>query len=448
MSFATVQILASCMAQLGATRMYAKELSPNDNTKNQIYLGQSFEVLQLIPFGDITSSAIAPDKVLQAAVDLDWIDDAGSSAPAIRTKFILYPQYPEVRLSGFVMGCRHAPSEWLNDEKKGRAEGRILFLGVSPKGKVLAHLGTPSSPLAISFKESKALFPPAGIMTDISKLLLSKNGNDEDLELISRLKAIHEKGWIDAKRLVKGGKVVECNGLNCGGFTLEAELGVEENGAAEPDFLGWEIKQHKTTNYLKHGTGPITFLTPEPDGGEYVEGVEEFVEKYGSHTDRQSISYFQGIHHAGEVHPDTHMRLEIVGFEKSSQKITDPNGYIALISAKDEIAASWSFRKILTHWCRKHNKAAYIPAEVDRESGRPKYRFGNNVKLCRSTDPTLLLNGVSSGSVYYDPGIKLDRGTRKTHRRSQFRVKFNQVSTLYRQSENVDVMLRPKKIRC
>jgi MvaI/BcnI restriction endonuclease family len=438
MSFATVQVLASCMAQHGATRLYAKELAPNDNTKNQIYLGPSFEVLQLIPFGEIIASTIAPEKVLQASVNLDWIDETGESAPASRTKFILYPQYPEVRLSGFVMGCRHAPSEWLNNEKKGRAEGRVLFLGVSPNGKVLAYLGTPASPLAGSYQAIKTAFPNAGVLMDISGLLQRQKAKDQDGELISRLRAIHQKGWIEAKRLVKGGKIVECNGTNCGGLTLEAELGVEENGAAEPDFLGWEIKQHKTTNYLRHGTGPITLLTPEPDGGSYVDGVEEFVEKYGEHTERENISYFQGIHYAGTEHPDTKMRIEVIGFDKDSGKITDANGCVVLLSQKEEVAASWSFRKILTHWCRKHNKAAYIPAEVDRESERPKYRFGKDIKLCRSTDPTLLLKGITSGSVYYDPGIKLDRATGKTHRRSQFRVKFNQVGMLYRHSEEVD----------
>jgi hypothetical protein len=438
MSFATVQVLASCMAQHGATRLYAKELAPNDNTKNQIYLGPSFEVLQLIPFGEIIASTIAPEKVLQASVNLGWIDETGESAPASRTKFILYPQYPEVRLSGFVMGCRHAPSEWLNNEKKGRAEGRVLFLGISPNGKVLAYLGTPTSPLAASYHSIKAAFHLAGVLVDISGLLLRQKAKDQDGELISRLRAIHQKGWIEAKRLVKGGEVVECNGTNCGGLTLEAELGVEENGAAEPDFLGWEIKQHKTNNYLRHGTGPITLLTPEPDGGSYIDGVEEFVERYGAHTERENISYFQGIHYAGTEHPDTGMRLEVVGFDNHSGKITDANGCVVLLSPKEEVAASWSFRKILTHWCRKHNKAAYIPSEVDRESGRPMYRYGKDIKLCRSTDPTLLLKGISSGSVYYDPGIKLDRATGKTHRRSQFRVKFNQVGMLYRHSEEID----------
>jgi hypothetical protein len=287
----------------------------------------------------------------------------------------------------------------------------------------------------------KAAFPPAGVLVDISGLLQRQKAKDQDGELISRLRAIHQKGWIDAKRLVKGGKVVECNGTNCGGLTLEAELGVEENGASEPDFLGWEIKQHKTTNYLRHGTGPITLLTPEPDGGSYVDGVEEFVEKYGAYTERENISYFQGIHHAGKEHPETRMRLEVIGFDKSANKIVDANGCVALVSHSNHIAASWSFRKMLTHWCRKHNKAAYIPAEVDRESNRLKYRFGKDIKLCRSTDPTLLLKGITSGSVYYDPGIKLDRVTGKTHRRSQFRVNFKQVSTLYRQSEDLDVTL-------
>jgi hypothetical protein len=439
MSFATVQVLATCMAQHGATRLYAKELAPNDNTKNQIYLGPSFEVLQLIPFGEIVASTIAPEKVLQASINLDWIDETGESAPASRTKFILYPQYPEVRLSGFVMGCRNAPSEWLNNEKKGRTEGRVLFLGISPNGKVLAYLGTPSSTLSNSFKAIKASFPPAGVLTDISGLLLRIKAADEDFELIGRLKAIHAKGWIDAKRLVKGGKIVDCNGTNCGGLTLEAELGVEENGASEPDFLGWEIKQHKTTNYLRHGTGPITLLTPEPDGGSYVDGVEEFVERYGAHTERENISYFQGIHYAGTEHPDTGMRLEVIGYDKASNKIVDANGCVALVSPSHDIAASWSFRKILTHWCRKHNKAAYIPAEVDRESDRPKYRYGKNVKLCRSTDATLLLKAVAEGHVYYDPGIKLDRATSRTHRRSQFRIKFKQVSRLYRQTDDKDV---------
>ena len=42
MTFDSVQSLARRMAELGASKLYVKELASNDNTKNQIYLGPSF----------------------------------------------------------------------------------------------------------------------------------------------------------------------------------------------------------------------------------------------------------------------------------------------------------------------------------------------------------------------------------------------------------------------
>lgn len=439
MSFASIQSLAACMSGLGATRFYAKELAPNDNGKNQIYLGPSFEVLQLLPFGEVHPSPKAPTTVLHATVRFAWLDETGVTEPAPSTKLVLYPQYPEIRLSGFVKGCARAPSSWLDSNQDGRSKGRTLLLGVKTSGEIIAYLATPGSQLSNSYEAIKGAFGKVGVLNDISGLLISKKPTDQDAQLIERLATVYRKGWIDAKRLVAGGKIVPCNGTNCGGFTLEAELGVEENGAAEPDFLGWEIKQHATPNYLKHGSGPITLFTPEPDGGEYVQGVPEFVEKYGRHTTRENISYFQGIHYADAVHETTNMRLVMIGFDPGAGKIAKADGRLALVSPEGAEAASWSFGKILQHWCRKHNKAAYVPAQVDSSTEPARYRYGKDVKLCRSTDATLLLKAIAEGHVYYDPGIKLDRATSKTHRRSQFRIKFKQVSRLYRQTEDKDL---------
>jgi hypothetical protein len=133
------------------------------------------------------------------------------------------------------------------------------------------------------------------------------------------------------------------------------------------------------------------------------------------------------------------MRLEIIGFDAAAGKIAKADGRLVLVSPDGVEAASWSFGKILQHWCRKHNKAAYIPAQLDSSTAPAKYRYGKDVKLCRSTDATLLLKAVAEGHVYYDPGIKLDRATSKTHRRSQFRIKYKQISRLYRQTEDTDV---------
>ena len=45
--------------ELGAERIIVKQLANNDNTKQQVYLGGSFEVIQLLPSGEIYSSGMS-----------------------------------------------------------------------------------------------------------------------------------------------------------------------------------------------------------------------------------------------------------------------------------------------------------------------------------------------------------------------------------------------------
>ena len=63
---------------------------------------------------------------------------------------------------------------------------------------------------------------------------------------------------------------------------MEAELGIPKNSATEPDFLGWEVKQHNVANFDRVEAGTITLMTPEPSGGFYKErGPEAFIRKFG-----------------------------------------------------------------------------------------------------------------------------------------------------------------------
>lgn len=51
----------------------------------------------------------------------------------------------------------------------------------------------------------------------------------------------------------------------------------------------------------------------------------------------------------------------------------------------------------------------------------------------------LLLQALDSGAVYYDPGIKMektDTAAPEIKRRSQFRVKHNNLAGLYEKSEH------------
>lgn len=48
-----LQNLKKLFADNGCQKIYLKNLSPNDNSKNQVYLGGSFEILNILPIAEI-----------------------------------------------------------------------------------------------------------------------------------------------------------------------------------------------------------------------------------------------------------------------------------------------------------------------------------------------------------------------------------------------------------
>lgn len=64
------------------------------------------------------------------------------------------------------------------------------------------------------------------------------------------------------------------------------------------------------------------------------------------------------------------------------------------------------------------------------------------MRLAEGTDPLKLLRALAGGSVYYDPGIKVERassGSPAVKRRSQFRVKSKDIAALYESVNTVTV---------
>ncbi|MGE4284820.1 MAG: MvaI/BcnI family restriction endonuclease [Clostridia bacterium] len=323
----------------------------------------------------------------------------------------------------------------------GRNEGRILFFGIK-KDEVIAFLAIPHSYLS---QEIEAIDVNNINLTGIFKEILidSSKGHDSKVLLLEELKRIHLLEWINSKRLNSDGYPQLYLAQNGGGYTLEAELGIKPNGDANPDYLGWEVKQFSVNNFVKIGNKAITLMTPEPNGGLYVaEGVERFVLNYG-YTNNDGERYdFTGIHNCNAIHGRTGLKLILHGYDYESNSITKANGFIGLITADDNIAGSWSFTKLIEHWKRKHAKAVYIPS-ISRISGDMKqYYYGNIVRLFQNTDFFLFLRALYEGVIYYDPGIKLikcDRGY-VSKRRSQFRVKSNNLVNIYKEKEEVNLL--------
>ena len=419
------------------SEIFVKTLAANDNSKNQVYFGGNFEIINILPISSIETVEAGDWKRerFKAKLDFAWINDEGQKSIAPHAQLILYPKYPEVRFSGFLLGSQNPPSELMAN----RINNRLLFISVDKKGRTLGYVAAPDSEIANEFKHQKEL-KKHGVFQVIELQEIKNNKN----VLFNELCRIHNLGWIDSKRLDSDYYTLPCRSSNCGGYTLEAELGITPNGYSEPDFMGWEIKQFGVKRFDKTDSSVITLMTPEPTGGLYkTKGTESFIREYGyvDKLGRPDRMNFGGVHKVGEVHKTTNLKMKLLGFDVISGKIRNSSGRIALLDNKENETASWSFASMLLHWNRKHNKACYVPSISDTSRNR-KYKYGNNVILGTGTDFQLFLSEMAKGNIYYDPGIKLENMSTKPKikKRSQFRIKSKFLPNLYKKNELIDIL--------
>ncbi|KTD04174.1 hypothetical protein Lfee_0262 [Legionella feeleii] len=436
----TLDKLTSLMKENNVSRLYAKVLASNDNSKNQIYLGGDYSSLNIIPnlgvyADDSKGNQGSKHDRFKANILFSWIDENGIYL-APKAQLIFYPQYPEVRLSGILMGCKQSPSKII----ASRTTGRILFFGVTEDKKIISYAADQGSPLANELTLSLSKYEKTGVFHEI--LFDNYDSKTSRILLLDTLRKIHQKGWIDSKRLSRGGILLECNSGNCGGYTLEAELGINPNGIAGPDFHGWEVKQHNVRSFDKPGSSKaITLMTPEPTAGFYKEyGVEQFLRKFGykDKHGREDRINFGGIYRCNTRVISTGLTMVLEGFNSTSSKIENVDGGIHLINDMNEIAAVWKFEDMMTHWNRKHAKCVYIPSLCRTEPCR-QYYFGNIIQLAEGTDFIIFLKAIASGKVYYDPAIKLEKASTAKplqKRRSQFRIKAGDINSMYHNVEN------------
>ncbi len=439
--FTSLSRISEAMQGNGVTRLYVKKLALNDISKSQVYLGGNFDVLNIIPFGDITVDINRKNNKhdrFKSNMRLYWINSKGRVYAAPRAQLILYPKYPEVRMSGFLYGCDDAPSEAMTN----RYKNRLLFLGIKPDGKILAHATLPSNPV---YKEIDAtLLEKRGVFLEIP-LGIDKATESNRQQLIDILKSIHDRSWLDSIRLNANGEFIPCHAMQCGGYTLEALLGVKPNGYAEPDFMGWEIKQHGVKNFEKPlSGGPITIMTPEPTGGLYKEGgVDKFIRTYG-YEDRRGIPdrlNFGGIYKVGKTTEITGLKTSLIGFDLETGKLDKIDGGLYLLGPNDEPAATWSFAALLKLWNRKHAKAVYIPSKLRLEPQR-QYCYGHLIELGEGTNFTRFIRAMAHGHIYLDPALKIENASSsrsKIKRRNQFRIKPRLLPMLYESFEQVNL---------
>jgi len=432
----TLLEVQSRFADAGCEKLYAKPLAENDNSKNQVYFGQDFKALNLFPNEGIVADSSPQNEIFKAKLNFAWLLENGKFAEAPGAQIILYPQYPEVRFSGFLKGCASPPSELM----RMRKANRILFLGVtSQQQHILGFVVDSNSSAAKEFRNKFAI-PTIGVFSEIPlPKILDEAG--ARFALLKELRRINGLGWINSKQLSADGTLLPCEAPQCGGFTLEAELGIPKNSKSEPDFHGWEVKQYAVPNFDLVEAGRLTLMTPEPTGGLYKDdGPEAFIRRFGYADTQGRIDRmnFGGLHRAGERNARTELTIILAGYDPAKGRIMNANGAIQLVNDEGAVAASWGFGGLMQHWTRKHARAVYVPSQVRKEPQR-QYRYGKQIRLAVGTDFLRFLKAFAAGRIFYDPGIKLESASSKpkVKRRSQFRVKSKDISSLY---ESVEVV--------
>jgi MvaI/BcnI restriction endonuclease family len=449
---------------LAVNRVLVKELAPNDNSKNQVYVGRGFESLNLIPVRKVSTKepARSNEKRINFKAKLDWSWLIGQShITAPRAQLILYPAYPEVRISGFLEDCS-VDSETAQ-LMGGRSSGRVLLLGIADGGKIYSYVGNRNSKMVEHWKELKQKQSDWKLewrsSTDwaLREVPLSRGragfyrmefveGRLESgtiREVLERLQEIHRHGWHPASRLNASGTPVQSQGQNAGGTTLESLFGIASNAKKDPDYKGWELKN------IDAASDRVTLITPEPKGGIYGEkGVAKFVQRFG-YVDKKNKKRmnFASPHYASKRNEKTKLTLGIEGYSHKKLRITNNDGGIVLRTTSGRVAAKWNFTDLMYDWNHKHAQVVFVPSSSTHLGGK-QYVYLQSVTVAEQSDFLKFLRALSQRWVYFDPGTNvlfIGRRTR-VHPRSQFRAKSDDLHKLYQLFRPVNIC-EPLRIR-
>jgi hypothetical protein len=423
----------------GAEVALLKLLPKNANDKNQIYIASDFGVLYELFDLALAERAVSVSASVRADLGIRiaeasfkkffWMKRDGSLVEAKKVKAIVYPQYPEARLSGLQTIEGTMPQALSVAFTKSSPEAkRLLVLARLPLGGCIGIVYLGLSP---AFEQELASLPSFERARACKKLTIAQ-GNGRKLEQrLSGVLGVHLRGC----RLDGYGRTLPFSGTQVCGYTLEHALGIVPNSSSDGDLYGIELKTH---TQLK-----VTLFTPEPDGGAYVRDFSEFMKKYG-YQDNDGDYRLTGIHRANVMCEKSGLTLRLrecrfVGNERTWVDY-DPQTpltakldavEVALIGKDGEVAASWSLPRLMNCWGAKHNEAVYIQADKvpnpnlaeASEGYEHLITFGTTVMWCRQTSAERLLSAINDGTIYLDPAPKLHGSNpAKNKRRSQWRV--------------------------
>jgi len=450
----SVARIKSLLDSFGVDKMLLKVLPPNANDKNQVYFLRSLvglhatfdmTISERVASTSLTKAHSKPgDNIPEATFNnFKWVDTNRNLIRAKNVKAIVYTQYPEVRLSGFITDQNTMPSSLSVTYTKNHPEAkRLLVLGHTPGGGCLAFM-------FVGFDETleqEIAKLPGFEGSRVCKALNIHQRYSGRLfdQLRADVMGHHHSGF----RLNVKGERIPFEGTQVCGYTLEGLLGIVPNSSKDGDLYGIELKAHTMPK--------ITLFTTEPDFGLYVDNFEQMIRTYGYESSKGEWR-LTGIHRANVPCTKSGLTLRVreyravepenaksdwirnecgarisFPYDPSTSLTSKMNAVeVVLVDNAGVVAAGWSLERLMNNWGAKHNEVVYISAEKSRNTNTADYDkgftyqvlFSPEIIWCRRTSAELLLKALSGGVIYLDPGHKFVANDRsKNKRRCQWRI--------------------------
>ena len=445
--------IAQTLQSLGADAAILKVLPKNANDKNQVYFGADFGSLHatfdltLAERGDSTSETkvrSGPGRKISEAVfnDFSWVKRDLSAVAAKNVKAIVYPQYPEARLSGFQTVENTMPRSLSVEFTKEFPDAtRLLVLGRKPGGACVAMMYVNLSPELTA--EIAAL--PGLENSRVCKLLTLDQ--ESSAKLFARLSAVVSRA-IRGCRLNAFGKTLPFMGTQVCGYTLEHELGIVPNSGKDGDLYGIELKTHMQVK--------VTLFTPEPDFGFYAADFEGFMRRFGYDSGEGEFR-LTGVHRAKKRCAKSGLTLMVREYRQQelekgrpdwirqadgnrkpfpydpSTSLTSKMDAVEVVLVDDAgfVAAGWSLERLMNNWGVKHNEVVFLSAErsVNENPDEVAQGYGWQVTFsptviwCRKTSAERMLRAIDDGVIFLDPAPKfVPANPSENKRRAQWRV--------------------------
>jgi hypothetical protein len=165
----SLEVVRKLFRDIGVRDLKVKELAWNHDSKRQIYLTTDLSAFQMFP-NEIEEHPDMPSWIERSAkptgknndrihgyLNYYWLTLDGHVHHASHAKLIYYPQYPEVRLSGFLLGVGAIPAKYLRAKSGETYSNRLLFIGTKSSGETIAFLAVGQNSLLNEVQEPEPL---------------------------------------------------------------------------------------------------------------------------------------------------------------------------------------------------------------------------------------------------------------------------------------------------